>query len=73
VAATPAVSLLDSLETSLERVERIQFSELTVNASDSLLDTSRPLWGMLALLAFILLLLEWWFFLRPPATTDAAR
>jgi len=73
VAATPAVSLLDSLETSLERVERIQFSELTVNASDSLLDTSRPLWGVLALLAFFLLLLEWWFFLRPPATTDAAR
>ena len=60
-----AVSLLDSLETSLASVEQIQFDELSVEAADELLDTDRPLWSTLAAIAFIVLLVEWWFFQRP--------
>ncbi len=60
-----AVSLLDSLETSLASVEQIQFDELSVEAADELLDTDRPLWSTLAAIAFIILLVEWWFFQRP--------
>jgi len=60
-----AVSLLDSLETSLASVEQIQFDELSVKAADELLDTDRPLWPTLAAIAFFVLLAEWWFFQRP--------
>lgn len=65
-AGTVSVSLLDAMETSLSRVNQIQFNELTVSAAEELLDSDRPLWSTLALIAFIVLLAEWWFFQRPP-------
>ncbi len=64
--ATLSVSLLDAMETSLSRVDEIQFNELTVSAAEELLDSDRPLWSTLAMIAFVVLLAEWWFFQRPP-------
>lgn len=63
--ATVAVSLLDSMETTLKTVDTIQFDELAVTAADELLDVDRPLWTTLAAIAFVILLAEWWFFQRP--------
>ena len=63
---TIAVSLLDTMETSLVQADEIQFNELSVGASEELLDSDRPLWSTLAIIAFVILLAEWWFFQRPP-------
>lgn len=65
-AASISVSLLDTMETSLSQVNEIQFNELSVGASEELLDSDRPLWSTLAMVAFVILLAEWWFFQRPP-------
>jgi Ca-activated chloride channel family protein len=64
--ARRAISLLSSSESSLVGVDRILFSELAVDASDSVLDSDRPLWSMIAIIAFLVLLLEWWFYHRRP-------
>lgn len=61
-----AVSLLDTMESSLVQADEIQFNELSVGASEELLDSDRPLWSTLAIIAFVILLAEWWFFQRPP-------
>lgn len=58
------VSLLNSAETSLTGAEKIQFSELSVDASEVKVKMDRPLWPQLTLAALSFLLVEWWYFLR---------
>ena len=69
--ARMAVSLLNAQESSLAGVEQIQFTELAVEASDKLIESDRPLWSVLAMVAFIVLLLEWWFYQRRPTVTSS--
>lgn len=64
-----SVSLLNPLETSLVSVEEIQFSEVPVTATQSQIDSDKPLWGEFAFIAFLLLLGEWWYFQKRPAGT----
>jgi hypothetical protein len=57
--------LLNATESSLTSVEELRFTELTVAAEQSdKIDSDRPLWWILALLAFIVMLVEWWYFQR---------
>ncbi|MCA9048324.1 MAG: BatA and WFA domain-containing protein [Planctomycetaceae bacterium] len=57
--------LLSPLETSLQSVEELQFSELKVSTQETeLIQADRHLWWSLALLAFVFLLVEWWYFQR---------
>ncbi len=58
-------ALLSPGETQLEGTPEIGFDEgLSVARETKELQTDRPLWRLLALLAFILLLVEWWLFHR---------
>lgn len=57
-------SLLSASETALQRAEKIQFSELSVSATDVKVKTDRPLWPQLAVVGLSFLLIEWWYFLR---------
>lgn len=63
---TVGVSLLDSGETLLESVEKIQFKEISVTTSTPLLDQDKSLWPLLAGIGFVVLVVEWWFFQRRP-------
>ena len=63
--------LLDTLETSLAAADQIQFKEIAVEANAREIETDRPLWPLLATLAFIVLLVEWWFFQRRPGGVAA--
>jgi len=65
--ASVGVGLLDSRETSLKTVKEIQFRELSVTAADGMIKNDRPLWTILAILAFVVLLVEWWFFQKRPS------
>lgn len=57
--------LLSSTETSLTSVEELRFTELSVAAEQTdKIDSDRPLWWILALLAFGVMLFEWWYFQR---------
>jgi len=62
--ARVGASLLSPAETSLRATEKIQFSELSVSASEEKVKTDRPLWPYLTVAALLFLLVEWWFFLR---------
>ncbi|QDU15210.1 hypothetical protein CA11_30300 [Gimesia maris] len=64
-----SVSLLNPLETSLVSEDEIQFSEVPVTATQSQVDSDKPLWGEFAFIAFLLLLGEWWYFQKRPAGT----
>ena len=64
--ADAGASLLNAGETTLESVERIQFSELAVAAQAGAAQIDRTLWGLLASIALIVLAAEWWFFQRRP-------
>ncbi|WP_417383496.1 vWA domain-containing protein [Gimesia sp.] len=64
-----SVSLLNPLETSLVSVEEIQFSEVPVTATQTQIDSDKPLWGEFAFIAFLLLLGEWWYFQKRPSGT----
>ena len=58
-------SLLNAGETTLKSVEQLQFDEdLAVAASSGEVRTDRPMWPLLALLAFAVLLGEWWYYNR---------
>lgn len=65
VAKTSA-SLLQSAETSLQHVESIQFREVSVVATDTRMQTDRPLWTEFAIAGLLFLALEWWYFQRRP-------
>jgi hypothetical protein len=56
------VSLLSKTETTLSGTDKITFSELSVNASDTSAKAPLSLWKYLAILALIILCIEWWFF-----------
>ncbi len=65
LAASIGTGLLNSTESSLSSVEELRFTELTVAAEKSeKLDSDRPLWWILALIAFGVMLFEWWYFQR---------
>ncbi|MEZ6127433.1 MAG: BatA and WFA domain-containing protein [Planctomycetaceae bacterium] len=65
VVASVGTGLLSPLETSLQAVEELQFSELSVTTKEtSVIESDRQLWWTLALLAFVFLLVEWWYFQR---------
>ncbi|MFK7821599.1 MAG: hypothetical protein AB8G99_23000, partial [Planctomycetaceae bacterium] len=61
--------LLDQRETSLNAVEEIQFREIAVGVAETTVKNDRPLWKLLAVVAFVILLIEWWFFQRRPDGT----
>lgn len=57
--------LLNGTESSLKPADELRFSELTVAAEDAKqIDSDRPFWWILALLAFGVLIFEWWYFQR---------
>jgi hypothetical protein len=58
--------LLSATETSLLGVDEIQFREMKVSAAEEKLETDKPLWSTLAMIAFSVLLGEWWLFQRKP-------
>tara|TARA_R110002111_G_scaffold153375_1_gene220177 strand:- start:138183 stop:140066 length:1884 start_codon:yes stop_codon:yes gene_type:complete len=66
-SAEICVSLLNPQETSLVSIDEIQFSEVPVTASQTQIDSDKPLWVEFAFIAFVLLLVEWWYFQRRPA------
>lgn len=68
-AASVGVSLLAARETGLGGIDRLQFKELSVTASDAMLKSDRPLWPLLAGVGFAFLLVEWWLFQRRPLGT----
>ena len=61
------VSLLASRESSLESVEKLNFPEVSVSASDTTVKSDQPLWGWLALAGLALLAIEWWYFQKKPS------
>jgi Ca-activated chloride channel homolog len=65
-AAAVGVSLLSPQETSLASVAEIQFREMSVTAAEATLKSDRPLWPLLAFMAFGMLLVEWWYYQRRP-------
>ncbi|MFT5326580.1 MAG: Ca-activated chloride channel family protein, partial [Planctomycetaceae bacterium] len=66
-----SANLLSSTETMLTTVDSIEFDEQTVASADEFLETDRPLWSTVTLLAFGFLLVEWWFFQRPRVSNSA--
>jgi len=61
------VSLLDSSESSMQPVNEIVFSELSVTAAESAtIDVDKMLWPYFAAAAVVLLLVEWWYFQHKP-------
>lgn len=65
LATSIGTGLLNSTESSLKSVEELRFTELTVAAEQTeKLDSDRPLWWFLAMLAFVVMLYEWWYFQR---------
>ena len=70
--ANVGVGLLDPLESTLEAADEIEFQELSVSAAEETIENDRPLWPILAMLAFAVLLVEWWFFQRRPSGVPAA-
>lgn len=65
VAKTSA-SLLQTQETGLTQVESIQFREVKVSATQTRLQTDRPLWTEFAIAGLLFLAAEWWYFQRRP-------
>jgi len=64
--ASIGVSLLTVTETSLATVPQLQFREMSIGASATMLKSDHPLWGVFAAIGFALLLIEWWYFQRRP-------
>ena len=61
------VSLVASRESSLESVEKLNFPEVSVSASETIVKSDQPLWGWLALAGLALLAIEWWYFQKRPS------
>jgi hypothetical protein len=64
--SSTGISLLTASESTLGSVDRLQFRELAVGASATMLQTDRPLWPYLAVTGFVLLIAEWWLFQKRP-------
>ncbi|MFP6766635.1 MAG: BatA and WFA domain-containing protein [Planctomycetaceae bacterium] len=67
--ARVGAGILDATESSLVGVEEIipRDKELKVTAASSPIETDRPLWPSLAMIAFFVLLVEWWYFQKKAA------
>ena len=63
---TLSVALLNTEESRLIGVEKMQFNELSVEARTSTQKSDRNLWPTLTFIALILLLAEWALFQRRP-------
>jgi Ca-activated chloride channel homolog len=61
------ISLMSARESSLESVEKLNFPEVSVSASESAVKSDQPLWGWLAATGLLLLVVEWWYFQKKPA------
>ena len=61
-----SVSLLSSLETRLNTLESVKFNEVSVEVAEDIAVTDRPLWSLIAAIAFALLLVEWWLYQKKP-------
>ncbi len=65
IVTSIGTGLLSGTETSLKPVEELRFSELTVATDEAQkIDSDKPFWWLLALLAFGVLMFEWWYFQR---------
>ena len=60
-------SLIASRESSMESVEKLNFPEVSVSASETAVKSDRPLWGWLAAAGLTLLAIEWWYFQKKPS------
>jgi Ca-activated chloride channel homolog len=67
------VSLLDSRETRLGSIEKLQIHEVAVAATDKAAPSERALWHALALIAFAIALCEWWYGHRRPRARRAVQ
>lgn len=65
---TIGVSLLSPSETSLKKLNNVQFNEISINANEEEAQTDKSLWGMITLIAFIFLIVEWWYFQKKPGS-----
>ena len=63
-------TVFDSIGSNLLDAE-VTVKELAVSASSQPIDTDRPLWPTLAMIAFVVLLIEWWYFHRKSAGITA--
>jgi hypothetical protein len=61
------ISLIASRESSMESVEKLNFPEVTVSATETVVKTDEPLWGWFAFAGLGLLIVEWWYFQKKPA------
>ncbi|MCA9079815.1 MAG: BatA and WFA domain-containing protein [Planctomycetaceae bacterium] len=61
------LALLNSSETSLKSVDKIQFNEMAIEATGERPTTDQLLWRALAVAALCLLMVEWWYFQKRPA------
>ncbi|MEK6260847.1 MAG: BatA and WFA domain-containing protein [Planctomycetota bacterium] len=60
-------SLIASRESSMESVEKLNFPEVSVSASETAVKSDQPLWGWLAAAGLTLLAIEWWYFQKKPS------
>jgi hypothetical protein len=65
--ARVGTALLNSSETSLATVDKIQFNELAVEKSEERRTSDQLWWRQLAMAALCVLLIEWWYFQKRPA------
>ncbi len=61
------ISLMASHESSLVSVEKLQFPEVAVAATETAVKSDQPLWGWFALAGLTFLVLEWWYFQKKPS------
>ncbi|MBC8116559.1 MAG: hypothetical protein H7062_19375 [Candidatus Saccharimonas sp.] len=51
----------------MESVEKLNFPEVSVSASETAVKSDQPLWGWLAAAGLTLLAIEWWYFQKKPS------
>lgn len=64
-------ALLNPTESSLSRVDRIRFDDISAQAETATIQTDRPFWPYVAAGAFVILLVEWWFYQKRPSGAPA--
>ncbi len=61
------VSLVAASETVLGSIEKLNFPEVSVSATEGAVKSDQPLWTWFAAAGLCLLVLEWWYFQKRPA------
>lgn len=61
------MSLSAASESSLEAIEKLNFPEVSVGASETIVKSDQPMWGWLAAAGLFLLCVEWWYFQKKPS------